>query len=78
MIEVELLKQLGWSDELIAETTRAAESLRHGEVHAVDVPEQRTFSISTSTLSVAGAVNNTLQEYRIPEPQPELQRKQSS
>lgn len=65
MIDGQLLKQLGWSDELIAETTRAAEPLRRAAVESVDFSEVKTYSVSASSLTISTNGTNTNQEYRI-------------
>jgi hypothetical protein len=73
MIDKDLLRQLGWSIELIESVTRVADSMRN-----IDraIPEaagviERNVTVSAGALYSDSAANNTQQEYRIPQPPPQ-------
>ena len=65
MIEPRLLRELGWSDELIEEVSRVAETIRETPTEGMKLPEP-TYRTAASTAAYADAVvNNTSKAYAI-------------
>lgn len=71
MIDSNLLRELGWSDELIEAATRVAEPLRKSiaATPEIDTPQTRAHSVAATAIYAESAVSNTLREYRISEPE---------
>lgn len=65
MIDVNLLKQLGWSQELIDETTRTAESLRAGDILDVGGPHAHIFSVGASAVYADASQVNTASTFTV-------------
>jgi hypothetical protein len=68
MIDADLLKQLGWSDDLIAAVSRVAEPMRNYPLADVPLPGASVLSISSSAVFADAVVNNTSREFKVAEP----------
>ena len=68
MIEAALLRQLGWSDELIKAVTRAAEPLRHTPTTGIAMPATKVQSLSCTAMYSDMVIANTVREITVPTP----------
>lgn len=71
MIDSSVLKQLGWSDELIEATTRTAESMRDYPAANFPVADTSVQSIATSAVYSEAIIHNTVRELRVQEEKPD-------
>lgn len=67
MIEAVLLRELGWSDELIKAVTRAAEPLRHTPTSRIAIPTTIAQSLSCTAMYSEAVIANTAGEISVPE-----------
>jgi len=66
MIDPELLRQLGWSNDLIQAAIRVAEPMRETASHASRIDAiTGTQSISCSAIFADSVINNTLREFSV-------------
>ena len=71
MIDSELLRQLGWSADLIEAATRVAEPMRESDrrITSITGPRAHIQSVSCSAIYSEAAINNTSQRFMVSEPE---------
>jgi hypothetical protein len=71
MIDRALLRELGWSDDLINEISGVAETIRGSDnlIPDIGVCDVRPFSVGSTVLYSDSVLNKTLKEYRVADPQ---------
>lgn len=69
MIDSNLLRQLGWSDDLIEAVTRVAKPIRHSEtaIQNIYTPHTVSYTVGAKSLYAESVINNTLHSYRVDE-----------
>lgn len=71
MIDSELLRRLGWSEDLIKAVNRVAEPLREsdGRIASITAPHTRVQSVACGAIYSDAAISNTLQGFTVLEPE---------
>lgn len=66
MIDAKVLRDLGWSEELIESATRIAEPMRHGgEMQDISVSTPHVLSVGCTAVYAECAIHQSLGDYRI-------------
>lgn len=65
MIDPAVLRQLGWSEELIQAVTRVAEPMRENPAVRVPLPTSNVHSVSSSAVYADSVVNNSARDFRV-------------
>ena len=68
MIDSALLRELGWTSELIEAVTRVAGSLHHAPTSGIAIPSAKVHSLSCTAMYSDVVVNNTAREITVPTP----------
>lgn len=68
MIEAALLRQLGWSDDLIKAVTRVAEPLRHAPTSDIAIPTMKVEPLSCTAMYSDVVIANTVGEISVRTP----------
>lgn len=66
MIDRDVLRQLGWSDQLIDAVSQAAEPLRHSvEAEEIAAPIEQVQAVSTTAIYSDAVANNTFRAFTV-------------
>jgi len=68
MIDADVLRKLGWSDDLIKAVVEAAEPMRGTPGTEIDVPTAIVHSTSGSVIYSDVVINNTARAFTVQEP----------
>ena len=66
MIDRDVLRQLGWSDQLIDAVSQATEPLRRSaEIGEISAPIERVQAVSTTAIYADAVANNTFRAFTV-------------
>lgn len=70
MIDDDLLRRLGWSDDLIQAVAAAAEPLRASPGSEIEVPSATTSSVAGNAIYTDVVINRTATDFTVKAPEP--------